>query len=178
MTARQYGSWNGNYFCEPVRLINIGKGGQGERVYYVNAKSTTLSALGGWRGAKTGLYLVAQRGRNIVDGKRKDYNGAPTEQRLETRVDLKTNTLTTVQKDNYVLLEIDNQYYRIRKLHPKECEALQTMPKDFTKYGEDNTEISDTQRYKALGNSWTVDVIAHILSFLGTDPKADYRRLF
>ena len=47
-----------------------------------------------------------------------------------------------------------------RKLSPLECERLQTVPDGYTKY------VSDTQRYKALGNGWTVDVIAHIFSFL------------
>jgi site-specific DNA-cytosine methylase len=147
----------------PVRLINIGNGGQGERVYYVNAKSTTLSAMGGGRGAKTGLYLVAQRGRNIVDGKRNDYLGAPTVQRLETRYDGKTNTITTVSKDNYVLIEIDNEYYRIRKLTPIECERLQCLPDGYTK------GISDSARYRALGNGWTADIISHILSYFKTE---------
>jgi len=45
---------------------------------------------------------------------------------------------------------------RLRRLTPKECEILQTVPKDYTK------GVSDTQRYKMLGNGWTVDVIAHI----------------
>ena len=43
-----------------------------------------------------------------------------------------------------------------RKLTPVECERLQTFPDGWTE------GISNTQRYKALGNSWTVDVIAHI----------------
>jgi len=160
MLARQYASWNGNYFAEPIKLINIGNGGQGERVYYVNAKSTTLSAMGGGRGAKTGLYLVAQRGRNIVDGKRKDIKGAKTEQRLETRIDDKTNTIRTVQKDNYVLIEIENEYYRIRKLTPVECCRLQNLKDNFTE------GVSDSQQWKALGNGWTVDVIAGIFKNL------------
>lgn len=45
----------------------------------------------------------------------------------------------------------------IRKLTAIECERLQTLPDNFT------TGISDTQRYKCIGNGWTVDVIAHIL---------------
>lgn len=45
----------------------------------------------------------------------------------------------------------------IRKLHPIECERLQTLPDNYTE------GISNTQRYKCLGNGWTVDVIAHIL---------------
>jgi len=47
--------------------------------------------------------------------------------------------------------------YIIRKLTPVECERLQTLPDGWTE------GISNTQRYKAIGNGWTVDVIAHIL---------------
>lgn len=47
--------------------------------------------------------------------------------------------------------------YIIRKLTPTECERLQTLPDNYT------SGISNTQRYKAIGNGWTVDVIAHIL---------------
>lgn len=44
----------------------------------------------------------------------------------------------------------------LRKLTPVECERLQTLPDNFTK------GVSNTQRYKMLGNGWTVDVIVHI----------------
>jgi hypothetical protein len=44
----------------------------------------------------------------------------------------------------------------IRKLHPIECERLQTVPDNYTE------GVSDTQRYKMLGNGWTVDVVASI----------------
>ena len=47
-----------------------------------------------------------------------------------------------------------------RKLSPLECERLQTVPDGYTSI------VSDTQRYKMLGNGWTVDVIAFIFSFL------------
>lgn len=47
-----------------------------------------------------------------------------------------------------------------RRLHPIECERLQTFPDGYTE------GISTTQRFKALGNSWTVDVIAHIFKGL------------
>lgn len=83
--------------------------GQGDRVYSPEGKSTTLSALGGGRGAKTGLYAV------------KDF---------------------------------------VRKLTPVECERLQGLPDNFTE------GISNTQRYKCLGNAFNVDVVAHILSFI------------
>ena len=46
--------------------------------------------------------------------------------------------------------------HKFRKLTPVECEGLQTVPENYTDC------VSDTQRYKMLGNGWTVDVIAHI----------------
>ena len=49
--------------------------------------------------------------------------------------------------------------YNIRRLTPVECERLQTVPDNYTAY------VSDSQRYKMLGNGWTVDVICHILKF-------------
>lgn len=53
----------------------------------------------------------------------------------------------------------DGDYY-IRKLTPIECERLQTITDNYTQ------GISDTQRYKCIGNGWTVDVIAHILKHI------------
>jgi DNA-cytosine methyltransferase len=47
-----------------------------------------------------------------------------------------------------------------RRLTPTECEKLQTVPLNYTNC------VSDSQRYKMIGNGWTVDVIAHILSFI------------
>ena len=56
-----------------------------------------------------------------------------------------------------------------RKLTPIECERLQTVPDNYTSKGiRDGKEvkISNTQRYKMLGNGWTIDVIAHIFESL------------
>lgn len=50
-----------------------------------------------------------------------------------------------------------NERLDYRKLTPIECERLQTLPDNWTDC------VSNTQRYKALGNAWTVDVIVHIL---------------
>ena len=47
-----------------------------------------------------------------------------------------------------------------RKLHPVECERLQTVPDGYTE------GVSNTQRYKMLGNGWTVDVICHLFRAL------------
>lgn len=71
-------------------------------------------------------------------------------------------------------IDLPNGDYLIRKLMPIEAERLQTFPDDYTRYGVfDNEvkEVSKTQRLRALGNSFTVDVISHILSFLKSNSK-------
>jgi DNA (cytosine-5)-methyltransferase 3A len=57
-------------------------------------------------------------------------------------------------------IDLPDGDYIIRKLTPVECERLQTLPDGYT------SGISNTQRYKCIGNGWTVDVIAHILKNL------------
>ena len=52
--------------------------------------------------------------------------------------------------------------HRIRKLTPIECERLQTLPDNYTEW------VSNSQRYKMIGNWWTVDIISHILWWLTT----------
>ena len=90
-------------------------------MYSVRGKSVCLSANGGGKGAKTGLYKI-----DLPDG----------------------------------------DYY-VRKLTPLECERLQTLPDDYT------AGVSDTQRYKAIGNGWTVDIIAHIFRELLKSEKRE-----
>lgn len=116
-----------------------------KRVYSEDGKSPTLNTCtGGNREPK--VLAGAWRGRYKADGS--------TEQKLEVRRGGKTNSLTTVQKDNVVVK--DEVYWR--KLTPIECERLQTVPDDYTNH------VSNTQRYKMLGNGFTVEVICHILN--------------
>jgi DNA (cytosine-5)-methyltransferase 3A len=49
---------------------------------------------------------------------------------------------------------------KLRRLTPMECERLQNVKDNYTNH------VSDSQRYKMLGNGWTIDVIAHILSYI------------
>ncbi len=130
-----------------------------KRVYHPEGKSPTLTTMqGGHREPK--ILCGAFRGRYYNEnGKRTDHKesvAGKTSQRLEIREDGKTNTLTTVQKDN--VITVDNVYYR--KLTPLECERLQTVPDGYTE------GVSNTQRYKMLGNGWTVEVIKHIFKGL------------
>jgi len=67
---------------------------------------------------------------------------------------------------NFVLEE-KMENYKIRRLTPKECERLQGFPDDWTKFGKDGEKISDTQRYKMLGNAVTTNVITHIFDCWG-----------
>jgi len=61
----------------------------------------------------------------------------------------------------YVGNDVDNMSCKdIRRLSPIECERLQTIPDNFTE------GISNTQRFKAIGNGWTVDVISHIFNHI------------
>ena len=133
---------------------------------------------------------VVGRRLNPVTGKRDDYNmNVKPVQRIEPRLDEKSGCLTTVEKDNILVCkaysrktgitkEVDKAYclnasdYRglnrnqtqtavsngvtFRRLTPVECERLQTIPDNYTNH------VSDTQRYKMIGNGWTIDVIAHI----------------
>ena len=68
------------------------------------------------------------------------------------------NGQITIKGQQYPIKLMDG-YYIIRKLTVRECMRLQTVPEDFV------FPVSDTQAYKMLGNGWTVDVIAHILSY-------------
>ena len=123
-----------------VRIGSINKGGQGDRIYSPEGKSVGLSALGGGRGAKTGLYIVqTPRGKNI--GGKRALNG-------------KVPTLSSSSWEHNNKLS-ENEI--IRKLTPVECERLQSLPDNYTE------GISNTQRYKALGNAFNVEVVAHIL---------------
>lgn len=60
--------------------------------------------------------------------------------------------------------ESDGDSYRIRRLTPVECERLQAFRDNWTKYGADGELISDTQRYKCIGNAVTTTVITHIIN--------------
>jgi len=93
-----------------IRVASIGKGGQGDRIYSPEGKSVCLSANGGGRGAKTGIYRI-------------------------------------------------NESYD-RKITPIECERLQGLEDNYT------DGISNSQRYKCLGNAFNADVITHILKHI------------
>lgn len=110
---------------------------------------------------------VASRGRNPENPSDRT-TGAPTEQRLEPNTQGTTNTITTVQKDNYIL----EKPFRIRKLTPFECLSLMGLkPHEIEKINKAN--ISDTQKYKMAGNSIVVNVLEHIFANLFKENNID-----
>ena len=80
------------------------------------------------------------------------YNGAVAWNSIERK---QRTMVPTKQSDEENPNVVDGYHYR--KLTPLECERLQTVPDNYTNH------VSNSQRYKMLGNGWTIDVIAHIL---------------
>lgn len=116
---------------------------------------------GGGQGAKTGLYAIPVefegavpiRAVSCVDGK------------VYTVYEVREGQITI--KDKQYPIKLADGYYLIRKLTPLECERLQTMPDGYT------AAVSNSQRYKALGNGWTAEVIIHILNHALKDVPRD-----
>lgn len=164
------------------------------RVYSPDAKSVTLCGQGGGVGAKTGLYAVPvpEPVNETVDGKaqclRATYYKDGIRNMVGNTVDRKTcvampvgtktgpksilvvtapgksvpvyevrNGRIAIKGKEYPIKLADG-FYIIRKLTVTECKRLQTVPDTYA------FPVSNTQAYKMLGNGWTVDVIAHIMS--------------
>lgn len=85
----------------------------------------------------------------------------------------KSNCLTA---SNYNYCKVTNDWFRL--LTPLECERLQTVPEGYTDVSVEGKKISNTQRYKMLGNGWTIDVIAHILSYIPENSLGNIVSLF
>lgn len=109
-----------------------------------------------------GLERYFVHGRLVKIGRPGDYVfGCLTPDRVNKRQNgqrfntgEKFYTLTAMDKHGI----LTNGY--IRRATPIECERLQTLPDNYT------AGVPESQRYKCLGNAWTVDVIAHILSHI------------
>ena len=111
--------------------------------------------------------IAASRGRNPENPSSR-VAGEHTEQRLEFNTKGTSNTLTRVQKDNYVV----EQTFRIRKLTPRECFRLMGLHDDDI----DKIQaigVSNTQQYKMAGNSIVVDVLEGIFGELFGIKKKD-----
>lgn len=124
-------------------LNNKGNKSQDQRAFYINGKHGTLPANGG--GSKVKVCL----GQTFVD-RDKSYC-------IDANYHKGGNLDQYFNKSRRQLVFSDKELTKFRKLTPLECERLQTLPDNWTNC------ISNTQRYKSIGNGWTIDVIAHIL---------------
>lgn len=128
-----------------------GKGykSQQDRIYPINGKAPCIPANQGQNKMNI-VYKINKQG-NI-----KKYQN-------------KSSTLTEGGHSggNHSDMDILVQEGEFRRLTPKEAERLQTLPDDWTKYGIDEKgkifEVSDSQRFKCIGNGWTRKVITYIL---------------
>lgn len=114
---------------------------QANRVYDIHGKAVCLCGDASVVRQKMGQYLFGCLTPDRID-KRQNGNAF--------NLGDKFYTLTAQDVHGILLLGY------IRKLTPIECERLQTMPDNYT------AGVSNSQRYKMLGNGWTADVIAHI----------------
>ena len=138
LTARYYGGQaNGGY----IRNLTP-QNRQGNRVYATDGISQTLAAQTGGKGGKTGLYVVGM-GRQKNAGRMEELS--PT---IQT---------ASGGGGGRPLVALNT---KIRRLTPTECERLQGFPDGWTE------GISDSQRYKCLGNAVTVNVIKAIMDNL------------
>ena len=156
------------------------KDSQANRVYYIHDKAVTLCGEGGGGAAKMGQYLFGTtkangQGNRVYTEEEKACTLNASSGGIAGKGNLLFGCLTPDRINNRQIgqrFSEGNKFYTltaqdkhgilvegyIRKLTPIECERLQTLPDNYT------DGISNSQRYKCLGNGWTVDVIAHILN--------------
>ena len=165
------GGFGASAVAEPMRIGTIESGTRTNhdskpfRVYSQNGKAVTLQGEAGGYGAKTGLYAVPVNPSEFAGGGAVypitfDAEGQMTAEiggRRRVIYEVRDGRIT-IKGEQYPIKLADG-FYIIRKLTVLECKRLQTVPDSYI------FPVSDTQAYRQLGNGWTVDVIAHILSY-------------
>ena len=147
------GGKTGLYLCptdqEPVNVTEDGKS-QTIKAQYGHTSISNICCYDSTHGA-TGVETATDQQPS------EQFRGEGKDQNAMKRIYEVRNGLITI-KDKQYPIKLADGYYIIRKLTPTECERLQTLPDDYT------AGVSNAQRYKALGNGWTAEVIIHILN--------------
>ena len=142
------------------------------RVYSTDAKARTIMGSGGNLNDKAGQYLIPTINsldtngvdvRQVIQLNPSTESGGkqPYQQNRIYDINGISPALNTDGRSHAVEINVFYGYNnRIRRLTPLECERLQTVKDGYSNH------VSDSQRYKMLGNGWTVDVIAHIFSYM------------
>lgn len=159
--------FNENSICHHIgNADNINGNDCIKRVYSESGKSPTLTTR---TDASNLIHLVKRDDRNVLivnEATKKGYCEVNPNEGVDlTFINSKTRRGRLMKNKSNCLTATNYEYcffngFVYRKLTPVECERLQTFPDNYTE------GISNSQRYKALGNSWTVDVIVHIFNGL------------
>lgn len=137
-----------------VMLKEITKGqSQGQRIYDSSGLATTLASQAGGLGAKTGLYKVG----NVHPSKKGQSGNVYSDEGIFPTLSAGGSNPSRERDVGYSSGSILT-HTRIRRLIPLECERLQGFPDNWTE------GLSDTQRYKTLGNAVTVNVVETIMN--------------
>ena len=112
------------------------------------------------KGGDLNQYLNKSRRQIVFNYSSSGRGGGKVEGRHYDSSDKKAHTLTATGYTARSFTGLYSKKEGIRKLTVLECERLQTLPEGYTQ------GVSNTQRYKMIGNGWTIDVIAHILNGL------------
>ena len=118
-------------------------------------------------GQRTMVFLAGiEQGRRLHDGKNLSRNfrqGSRVYSVAGLAPALSAQPTGNQAGHNSLVGQSDGKTLSYRKLTPLECERLQTVPDNYTNH------VSNTQRYKMLGNGWTVDVICHLFILMWLD---------
>ncbi len=141
-----------------IQIKYVEDSNQGQRIYNSEGIACSIKSIGGGQGAKTGLYVMkwgrSEEGKKIRKENQKqgiDYTPFNSDCRelVEKEERIIGCITNAINKDT--LLKNDT---RIRRPTPIECERLQGFPDNWTE------SLSDTQRYKCLGNAVTVPIVS------------------
>ena len=165
LTAKGQTNWTGTFIGKVIQLNEINQTSTGQpqqqnRIYSPEGKSPCLDT----NSRSKGILLVPEATKQgyteIKDGECVDLTFIDSKTRRGRKMEDKSNCLTA---SKYDFCQWKNA--KIRRLTPKECMRLQTVPEWAIEIML-NCGVSDSQLYKMLGNGWTVEVISYILSHL------------
>ncbi len=146
---------------EPILISNI-YGGFNESTVRVHTKKSPTIRTSAGGGHIPSVVDEAKLSQKAIEYMSRLRNGKPRWEYHKNPLDGKAACLTANMCKG-VPYGVIKEFLRV--LYPIECERLQTLPDNYTKYGVfdgEVKEVSKTQRYKMIGNGWTVDVLAHI----------------
>ena len=136
-----------------------------KRVYAETGKSPTLHTRAGETKVLTDVVVLNENQKNKIDKINPTLDKANCLTTAIGRGGSSSEYLTAVKKKTLALADDHSDQLTYRKLTVTECARLQTVPDSYMEdcFDEKGKPVSDTQKFKALGNGWTVAVIVHIL---------------